>query len=84
MAARLLLPFEILNRLFVFLRGSLRVERPEISPFSCLRIFLLRIQPIFAGFQFPDHVVFLRTVRPTQILLAAPPNIRSALEIRAR
>jgi hypothetical protein len=46
---------EILNCAFVFLRRSFAVERAEISSFPCLRILLPRIQPIFAGFQFPDH-----------------------------
>jgi hypothetical protein len=47
---------EILNRAFVFLRSSLCIERSEISSFPGLRIFLSRVQPILAGFQFPDHV----------------------------
>ena len=47
---------EILNRAFVFLRCSLCIERAKVSAFSRLRIFLARIQPIFTGFQFPDHV----------------------------
>jgi hypothetical protein len=45
-----LMPFEILNRAFVFLRRSFAVERAEISSFARLRIFLLRIQPVFPGF----------------------------------
>jgi len=49
------MPLEILNRVFVFLRGSLAVERAKISSFARSRIFLARIQPIFAGFQFPNH-----------------------------
>jgi hypothetical protein len=54
------MPLEILNRAFVFLRPSLAVERAEISPFARSRIFLARIQPIFAGFQFPNHNDFHR------------------------
>jgi hypothetical protein len=53
------MPLEILNRAFVFLRRNLCLKRAEISPFSRLRIFLPRIQPIFAGFQFPDHEVVI-------------------------
>jgi hypothetical protein len=49
------MPFEILNRAFVFLRRSLAVERAEIFSFARSRIFLAGIQPILAGFQFPDH-----------------------------
>jgi len=49
------MPLEILNRAFVFLRRSLAVERAEIFSFTGSRIFLAGIQPIFAGFQFPNH-----------------------------
>jgi hypothetical protein len=49
------MPFEILNRAFVFLRRSLAVERAEIFSFACSRIFLAGIQPILAEFQFPNH-----------------------------
>jgi hypothetical protein len=49
------MPFEILNRAFVFLRRSLAVEGAEIFAFARSRIFLARIQPILAGFQFPNH-----------------------------
>jgi hypothetical protein len=51
-----LMPFEILNRAFVFLRRCLALERAEIFSFARSRIFLAGIQPILAGFQFPDHV----------------------------
>jgi hypothetical protein len=50
------MPFEILNRAFVFLRCILAVERAEIFSFACSRIFLAGIQPILAGLQFPNHV----------------------------
>ena len=46
---------EILNRAFVFLRRCLAVERTEIFSFARFRILLAGIQPIFAGFQFPNH-----------------------------
>jgi hypothetical protein len=49
------MPFEKLNRAFVFLRRGLAVERAEISSFARSRIFLAGIQPILAGFQFPNH-----------------------------
>ena len=49
------MPFEILNRAFVFLRCCLALERAEIFSFARSRIFLPRIQPILAGFQFPNH-----------------------------
>ncbi len=59
---------EILNRAFLFLRRSLCIECTKVSAFSRLRIFLPRIQPILAGFQFPDH---------------APLNIRRRTTLRA-
>jgi len=49
------MPFEILNRAFMFLRRSLAVERAEIFSFGRSGIFLAGIQPILAGFQFPNH-----------------------------
>ena len=54
-----LIPLEILNRAFAFLRRSLAVERAEIFSFARARIFLAGIQPIFAGFQFPNHEVVI-------------------------
>ena len=63
------MPFEILNGSFVFLRCSLAVERAEIFSFACSRIFLARIQPILARFQFPNHNDSLGAlVTVTQIL----------------
>ena len=50
-----LIPLEILNGAFVFLRPSLCIERAEISSFARLRIFLAGIQLGLAGFQFSDH-----------------------------
>lgn len=50
-----LIPLEILNGAFVFLRRSLCLEGAEISSFACLGIFLARIKSILAAFQFPDH-----------------------------
>ena len=47
--------FEILDGAFVLLRCSLAVEGTEIFPFARSRIFLARIKPILARFQFPDH-----------------------------
>jgi hypothetical protein len=68
------MPFEILNRAFVFLRCILAVERAEIFSFACSRIFRTGIQPILAGFHFPNHNDSLGTlVTATQIL----PTIRS-------
>ena len=50
-----LMTLEILNRAFVFLRGGLAVKCAEIFPLARSRIFLAGIQPILAGFQFPNH-----------------------------
>jgi hypothetical protein len=49
------MPLEILNGAFVFLRRNLAVEGAEIFSFARSRISLARIQPIFAGFQLPNH-----------------------------
>ena len=46
--ACLLLALEELDLLFVFLGGFAGVERAEILPFACLRIFLFGIKAIFA------------------------------------
>jgi hypothetical protein len=67
-SARSLIPLEILNGAFVFLRCGLCLERAEISSFARLWIFLTGIQPVFAGFQLPDH---------------APLNIRKSRGLRA-
>ena len=50
-----LVTLEILNRAFVFLCRSLAVKRVEIFSLARSRIFLAGIQPILAGFQFPNH-----------------------------
>jgi hypothetical protein len=49
------MPLEILDRAFVFLHCSLAIEGAEIFSFARSRIFLTGIQPILAGFQFPNH-----------------------------
>jgi hypothetical protein len=66
-AEPVLMPFEILNRAFVFLRCCLALESAEIFSFARSRIFLARIQPILAGFQFSNHERFL----PPDILIFA-------------
>jgi hypothetical protein len=63
------MPLEKLNRTFVFLRRDLAGERAEIFSFARSRILLARIQPILAGFQFPNHNDYRRaSVTATQIL----------------
>ena len=57
-----LVTLEILNRAFVFLCRSLAVKRAEIFSLARSRIFLAGIQPILAGFQFPNHNDFRRAV----------------------
>jgi hypothetical protein len=47
--------FKVLHRLLVLLRRRFRLERAEISSFPRVRIFLAGIQPILAGFKFPNH-----------------------------
>jgi hypothetical protein len=55
----ILLPLEILHRLFVLFRRGPGFERAQVAPFSGLRIFLPRIQPVTA-FDFPNHGLSLR------------------------
>jgi hypothetical protein len=63
------MPLEILNRAFVLLRRSHALEGAEIFSFARSRIFLAGIQPILAGFQFPNHKDPLgASVTATQIL----------------
>ena len=47
--------FKVLHCLLVFLCRSLSLEGAEISSLTGVRIFLAGIQPVFAGFQLPDH-----------------------------
>jgi hypothetical protein len=48
---------KILNRSLVFPRCRLSLERSQIPALSRFRIFLSRVQPVFAGLKFPDHAV---------------------------
>ena len=59
-----LVPFEILNRAFVFFRRRLAVEGAEIFSFARSRIFLAGIKPILAGFQFPNHAKAISNYSP--------------------
>jgi hypothetical protein len=52
------LPFKVLHGFLVLFRRGFCLECAKISSFSRLRIFLPGIQPILAGFQFPDHEDF--------------------------
>ncbi len=60
--------FKVLHCFLVFLRRSFCPKGAEISSLTRLRIFLAGIQPVFAGFQLPDH---------------APLNIRKSRGLRA-
>jgi hypothetical protein len=48
-------PLEVLHFTLVFLRRTTTLECAEISPFTGVRIFLPRIQPISARFESLDH-----------------------------
>jgi hypothetical protein len=48
---------EKLDGALVLFRGRASGERPEIAAFSCLGILLPRIQAIFTGREFSDHLV---------------------------
>jgi uncharacterized protein (DUF433 family) len=49
------MPFEILHRALMFFSGGEGGKRTQIPPFAGLGIFLARIEPILAVFQFADH-----------------------------
>ena len=50
-----LVPLEILNGALVLFRGRPTAERTKISAFSRPRIDLARVEPVLAGFEFPNH-----------------------------
>jgi hypothetical protein len=70
------MPFEILNRAFVFLRCTLAVERTEIFRLPVLGSFLLEYSLYFPDFSFLIMAIPPRGVR-TQILPSAPPDMYS-------
>jgi hypothetical protein len=51
------MPFKVLHFSLVLLCGNSRGKRSEVPPFVSLRIYLSRIQPVLAGFQFANHVL---------------------------
>src|ERR1043166_3731789 len=66
------MPLEVLHGAFVFLGCFTRVERAEVSSFVRLRINLLRIKPVLASLQLPNHE------RVTSLLLElGKPDARS-------
>ena len=78
--------FKVLHCLLVFLRRSVCSERAEISSLTRIRIFLAGIQPIFAGFQLPDHAPLnIRTRSNLHALnCGQPPNAFAAAELSGR
>src|SRR6187549_3473933 len=46
---------EVLDRLFVLLRGGERLERAEVLALSGLRVLLPGVEAVFAGLQLADH-----------------------------
>jgi hypothetical protein len=48
-------PFEILHRAFVFLRGAAGTECPKIPPLPRLRVLLARVQAKLTRFEFSYH-----------------------------
>lgn len=57
------MPLKVLNCSLVFPGCRLCFERSQIPAHSRFRIFLLRVQPIFTGLEFPDHAVLMLTRR---------------------
>src|SRR5580692_850909 len=56
---------EVLHGAFVLLGGSSAAERPQIFPLAGPRVGLARVEAVFGGIEFADHVDLL--------LLAAGP-----------
>src|SRR5262245_51616981 len=50
---------EVLDRALVLLGGGARLERTEILPRAGLPARLLRVEPVLAGLELPDHVPLL-------------------------
>ena len=49
--------FEKLDGSLVLLGGGSTFKRSEISALARFGIFLSRVEPIFSGFQLPDHLI---------------------------
>jgi len=49
------MPLKVLNCSLVFLGCRFCLKGSQIPAFSSFRIFLLCVQPVFAGLEFPDH-----------------------------
>ena len=62
------MPFEILHGTLVLLGGGAAVEGTEIAASAGLRIYLARIEPVFAGRQFADHWRVLGNAPPPNIM----------------
>jgi hypothetical protein len=64
-ANRLLSTFEVLHSSLVILCCLECIERTQISPLPCLRIFFTRIQTVFARTELSDHCVSSATSSTT-------------------
>ena len=53
---KLSLTFEELYGALVLLGGGATCEGAKVAALSGFRIFLARVKPVFAGFQFSDHL----------------------------
>jgi len=53
--ASLTLPLEELDSALVLLGRRSGLEGPKVSALAGPGIFLIRVQPVFAAFQFPNH-----------------------------
>jgi hypothetical protein len=73
----MLVVLEILHRFFMLLGRAPGGERPKISPFSGLGVLFPRVEAIFAGFQFANHVR-LRLIGILNLASAIPTQVRLA------
>ena len=67
---------EVLDFALVLLRLLEARKCPEIPPLTCGRILLARVQPIFAGFEFANHIR-VDAARPAPADWSIPPTSRS-------
>ena len=78
------MPFEILHGALVLLGGGAAVEGAEIAAAAGLRIYLARIEPVFAGRQFADHWRVLGNAPPPNIMAARHYNCGQGSFVLAR
>jgi hypothetical protein len=65
--------FEVLNFLFMFLRGGKRWKCAQVPAFIRLWMLLAGVQPVFTGFEFTYHGIF--SINDSTIMPAGSPAL---------